>query len=110
MAARHKRENRKQRWFGASDAEWNTICEGALAAGLSNSDYIIQCCLDGKAPAGSTDVDLPPSVLRRAVKAVLILEELQRLRLVNEGEMGDVVWQKSVAKVDAWIKGEGGLE
>ena len=110
MAAGHKRENRKQRWFGASDAEWSTICKGALAAGLSNSDYIIQCCLDGKAPAGSTDVDLPLSVLRRAVKAALILEELQRLRLVTEGEMGDVVWQKSVAKVDAWIKGEGGLE
>ena len=109
MAAGHKRENRKQRWFGASDAEWTSICEGALAAGLSNSDYIIQCCLDGKAPADSTDVGLPPPVLRRAVKAVLILEELQRLRLVNAGETGEVVWQKSVARVDAWMKGEGGL-
>ena len=109
MAAGHKRENRKQRWFGASDAEWTRICEGALAAGLSNSDYIIQCCLDGKAPADSTDVGLLPPVVRRAVKAVLIFEELQRLRLVNAGEMGEAVWQKSVTKVDAWMKGEGGL-
>ena len=109
MAARQKRGNRKQRWVGASDAEWTKICEGALAAGLSNSDYIIQCCLDGKAPADPADVGLPPPVLRQAVKAVLILEELQKLRHVNDGEKGEAIWQKSVAKVDAWIKGEGGL-
>ena len=109
MAARQKREKRKQRWVGATDAEWTEIREGALAAGLSNSDYVIQCCLDGKARADPTDVGLPPPVLHRAVKAVLILEELQRLRLVNDGEMGEVLWQKAVAKVDAWIKGEGDL-
>ena len=109
MAARQKGEKRKQRWVGATDNEWTEICEGAQAEGLSNSDYVIQCCLDGKARTDPTDVGLPPPVLRRAVEAVLILEELQRLRLVNAGEKGEAVWQESVAKVDAWMKGEGGL-
>ena len=95
--------------MGATDAEWTEISEGAQAAGLSNSDYVIQCCLDGKARTDPTDVGLPPPVLRRAVEAVLILEELQRLRLVNDGEKGELIWQKSIAKVEAWMKGEGGL-
>ena len=109
MAARKKGEKRKQRWVGATDAEWAEISEGAQAAGLSNSDYVIQCCFDAKARAESTDIGLPPPVLHRAVKAVLILEELQRLRLVNDGETGEVTWQKSAAKVEAWVEGEGGL-
>ena len=108
MAARQKRENRKQRWVGATDAEWTKICEDALEAGLSNSAYVIRCCLDDKPQAESTDAGLPPPVQLRAVKAVLIVEELQRLRLVNQGEKGEAVWQKAVAKVDAWIKGEVG--
>ena len=109
MAARQKGEKRKQRWVGATDAEWTEISEGAEAAGLSNSDYVIRCCLDGKARADPTDAGLPPPVLRRAVEAVLILEELQRQRLVNDGETGELIWQKSIAKVEAWMKGEGGL-
>ena len=59
MPARQKGEMRKQRWVGATDAEWAEICEGAQAAGLSNSDYVIRCCLDGKARADTTDVGLP---------------------------------------------------
>ena len=109
MAARQKGEKRKQRWVGATDAEWSEISEDAQAAGLSNSDYVIRRCLDGKAQAEPTDAGLPSSVLHRAVRAVLILEELQRLRLVNDGETGEAVWQKSVAKVEAWLTGEGGL-
>ncbi len=109
MAARQKGEKRKQRWLGATDAEWTEICEGAQAEGLSNSDYVIQCCLDGKARTDPTDVGLPPPVLRRAVEAVLILEELQRQRLVNDGEAGKALWLRAVAKVKAWMKGEGGL-
>ena len=109
MAARQKGEKRKQRWVGATDAEWTEICEGAQAAGLSNSDYVIRCCLDGKARAKPTDVGLPPPVLHRAVKAALILEELQKLRLVNDGETGEALWQRAVGEVDAWVEGEGGL-
>ena len=109
MAARQKGEKRKQRWVGATDAEWAQISEGAQAAGLSNSDYVIQCCFDAKARAEPADAGLPPPLLRRAVKAVLILEELQRLRHENAGEKGEAVWQKAVARVDAWVEGEGGL-
>ena len=71
---------------------------------MSNSDYVIQCCLDGKARAEPTDAGLPPPVLQRVVRAVLILEELQRLRLVNDGEMGEALWQRAVGEVDAWMK------
>ena len=88
---------------------WAEISEGAQAAGLSNSDYVIRRRLDDKARAEPTDVGLPPPVLHRAVKAVLILEELQRLRLVTDGERGEALWQEVVAKVDAWMKGESGL-
>ena len=109
MAARQKGEKRKQRWVGATDAEWTVICEGAQTAGLSNSDYVIQCCLHARARAEPADAGLPPPVLHRAVKAVLILEELQRLRHENAGETGEAVWRKSVAKVEAWVEGEGGL-
>ena len=109
MPARQKGEKRKQRWVGATDAEWAEISEGAQAAGLSNSDYVIRCCLEGKARAEPTDVGLPSPVLRRAVKAVLILEELQRLRLANDGEIGEELWRRAVGEVDAWIKGEGDL-
>ena len=101
MAARQKGEKRKQRWVGATDAEWTEICEGAQAEGLSNSDYVIQCCLDGKARTDPTDVGLPPPVLRRAVEAVLILEELQRQRLVNDGEAG------KAAVAEGGCQGEG---
>ena len=109
MPARQRGEKRKQRWVGATDAEWAEISEGAQAAGLSNSDYVIRCCLDGKARASMTDVALLSPVLQRAVKAVLILEELQRLRLVNDGEMGEELWLRAVGAVDAWIEGEGDL-
>ena len=109
MAARKTGEKRKQRWVGATDAEWAQISEGAQAAGLSNSDYVIQCCLDARARAEATDTGLPPPVLHRVVRAVLILEELQRLRLANDGERGEAVWHKSVARVEAWLTGEGGL-
>ncbi len=109
MPARQKGEKRKQRWVGATDAEWAEISEDAQAAGLSNSDYVIRCCLEGKARAELTDVGLPSPVLRRAVKAVLILEELQRLRLANDGETGEALWRRAVGEVDAWIKGEGDL-
>ena len=47
--------------------------------------------------------------LDAAFQAVVILEELQRLRLVNDGEAGEPLWQKAVAGVDAWIEGEGDL-
>ena len=109
MAARQTGEKRKQRWVGATDAEWSAISEGAKAAGLSNSDYVIRCCLDSRARADATDVGLPSPVLHRAVRAVLILEELQRLRFVNDGEMGEALWRRVVGEVDAWIEGEGGL-
>ena len=109
MAARRMGEKRKQRWVGATDAEWAEISEGAQAAGLSNSDYVIQCCLSARARAEPADIGLPPPVLHRAVRAVLILEELQRLRHENAGETGEAVWQKVVTEVDAWVEGEGGL-
>ena len=109
MATRKTGEKRKQRWVGATDSEWSEISEGAQAAGLSNSDYVIQCCIDARARAEPTDIGLPPPVLHRAVRAVLILEELQRLRHENAGETGEAVWRKSIAKVEAWITGEGGL-
>ena len=110
MPARQKGEKRKQRWVGATDAEWAEISEGAQAAGLSNfrttsSGAALTARRGPKRPMSVC----PSPVLRRAVKAVLILEELQRLRLANDGEIGEALWRRAVGEVDAWIKGEGDL-
>ena len=109
MAVRPGGEKRKQRGVMATDSEWARVGREADAAGCSRSELLMRRCLDWQEPAASIDHGLPPSVLRRALQAVLILEELQRLRLVNEGETGETLWRRTVAGVDAWIDGEGDL-
>ena len=55
----------------------------------------------------SSYAGLSSSVLRRAVQAVLVLEELERRRLENQG--GETLWRSVVAETDAWIDGEADL-
>ena len=106
MAVRPKGEKRKQRWVAATDVEWALIDQSAEAAGLPRSEFVVRSCLAGLESTGSTEVGLSPSVLRRAVRAVLVLEELERRRLANRGEGGETLWRKVVAETEAWIDGE----
>ena len=107
MAVRPKGEKRKQRWVAVTDAEWTLICQAADAAGAPRSEFIVRSCLAGQVSAGSTDAGLSSSVLRRAVHAVLVLEELERRRLENLG--GEKLWRSVVADTDAWINREADL-
>ena len=107
MSVRPKGEKRKQRWVAATDAEWTLICRAADAAGVPRSEFVVRSCLAGQVSAGSTDAGLSSSVLRRAVHAVLVLEELERRRLENLG--GEPLWRLVVAETDAWIDREADL-
>ena len=60
-----------------------------------------------RAEMASSYAGLSSSVLRRAVQAVLVLEELERRRLENQG--GETLWRSVVAETDAWIDGEADL-
>ena len=108
MAVRPKGGRRKERCVMATDAEWARIREAAEAAGLSISDYIVRNSVTGQMSVGLTDAPLSPSVLRRTVRAVLVLEGLEKRRLENQG--GAEIWRSLLADADAWIDAESALE
>lgn len=107
MAVRPKETNRTQRSVSMTDAEWARICQAADAAGMSYSDYVRWCCFTVQTAIGSPEVGLPPSVLRRVVRAVLVLERLEQRRLQIQG--AGELWQTLGAEADAWIDGEADL-
>ncbi len=92
----------------ATDAEWARIREAADGAGLSISDYVVRNSVAGQMSTDLTDTALPPSVLRRTVRAVLVLEGLEQRRLENQG--GAEIWRSLLADADAWIDAEAALE
>ena len=76
----------------------------AEAVGLQVSEYVVRRCLGPQESTRSMEFGLTPSVLRRMVLAVLVLEELEERRVKNQG--AEELWRKVVAKVDAWIDGQ----
>ncbi len=68
------RENaggRRQRAVMATDAEWERIGRAAAASGMDLSRFVIHRALDRD--------PLPPEVLRRAVREMLVLSMLEIL-------------------------------
>ena len=105
MAVRPSKEKRRQRGIMATDAEWAAIRAQAEAAGLSNSDHIVRVLVG--APA-SPVAGLPPSVVDRLIRAVLILERLEARRMETQGA-ADIL--KAVSdEVDAWLAAEAAIE
>lgn len=104
MAVRPKGTRAKDRCVSMTDADWEGICRAANAAHLSNSEYIRRCCLSAQMSTGSAEGGLSPSMLRRAVRAVLVLEGLEQRRLETQG--AGELWQKLVADADAEIDRE----
>ena len=104
MAVRPKGTRAKDRCMSMTDADWESICRAANAAHLSNSEYIRRRCFSGQSSTGSTEEGLSPSLLRRAVRAVLVLEALEQRRLEIQG--AGELWQKLVADADAEIDRE----
>jgi len=105
MAVRPSGEKRRQRGIMATDAEWAAIRAQAEAAGLSISDHIMRVLVG--APA-SPVAGLPSSVVDRLVRAVLVLERLEAMRMETQGA-ADILRAVS-AEVDAWLAAETAIE
>ena len=99
-------EKRKRRCMMATDSEWTRMREAAAAAEISCSAFIVRRCLDGAEPAAPEPV-LPAPVLRRVMRTVLALEEIERLRLKKAGSEAD--WNAALARADEWLDGEAAL-
>lgn len=98
MADRPEGEKRRARLVRATDAEWARVREAAAAAGLSISAYVIRTLLT---PPEPTEPGLPPALVRRLARAVLVLERVERLRFEEQG--GDDRWRALVAEIEARI-------
>ena len=98
MAARPEGEKRKGRLVRATDAEWARVRDDAEAAGLSISAYVMRTLLARPEPA---EPALPPALVRRLARAVLIVERLERVRFEKQG--GGDLWRAMAEEIDAWI-------
>lgn len=106
MAVRPKGEKRKRRCVMATDSEWALIRQRADAEGLTISEYTVRALLAGREPEGSGG-GLPPTLARRQLRAVLVLEHMERHRLEELG--AGHVWRELLAEVDARLDEEDGL-
>ena len=98
MAARPEGEKRKGRLVRATDADWARVRDDAGAAGLSISAYVMRTLLARTEPA---EPGLPPALVRRLARAVLILERLERVRFEKQG--GGDRWRAMAEEIEAWI-------
>lgn len=99
-------EKRKRRCVMATDSEWSRMRERAAEDRLSCSEFIVQRCLHVPEPA-APETALPAQLLRRIARSVLVLEEMERLRLIREGAEGD--WKAALDRADRWLDGEAAL-
>ena len=91
---------RRQRAVMATDAEWERIARAAAASGMELSRFLVHRALERDA--------LPAEVLRRAVREMLVLSQLEerRLRAAGAGE----AWEDACDAVDEWMDREGLLD
>ena len=91
---------RRQRAVMATDSEWERIGSAAQAAGMEISRFIVQRAL--------MPDSLPPEVMRRAVREMLVLSRLEERRLRGVG--GGEAWEIACDAVDDWLEREGALD
>ena len=84
----------------ATDSEWERIVRKAQAAGMGISRFIVQRVL--------MPDSLPPEVLRRAVREMLVLSKLEERRLREAG--AGKAWEAACDAVDGWLECEGALD
>ena len=96
-------EKRKRRCVMATDSEWSRMQEKAAADGKSCSKFIVRRCLDDGTPA-APEPALSARALRRIARSVLVLEDMERLRLIREGSEGD--WNAALDRADRWLDSE----
>ena len=97
---REDASGRRQRAVMATDAEWERIGRAAAASGMDLSRFVIHRALDRD--------PLPPEVLRRAVREMLVLSRLEERRL-REAGAGEA-WEDACDAVDEWIDRESMLD
>ena len=91
---------RRQRAVMATDSEWERIGREAQEAGMEISRFIVQRTL--------MPDSLPPEVMRRAVREMLVLSRLEERRLRGAG--GGEAWEAACGAVDDWLVREGALD
>ena len=93
---------KRQRTVQASDAEWERVDRLARLHGMDRSRYLMHRALMPDA--------IPPEVMRRALRELLVLSLLEERRLREAG--AGVEWEDACDAVDGWIESErllGGL-
>ena len=91
---------RTQHAVSATASEWARMKELAAASGMELSRYIVH-------RATAPDA-LPPAVLRRAVRELLLLSKIEEQRMADMG-LADR-WAALGDAVDAWIDREAELD
>ncbi|MDE0418070.1 MAG: hypothetical protein OXI95_14200 [bacterium] len=74
---------RKQRTVMMTDAEWQDLKETAAAAGMRVSAFIVHRLGAANVDADQLDAD---DTLARMERSLVLLEEIERLRLIEEPE------------------------
>ena len=87
---------RRQRAVQASDAEWERVGRLARLHGMDRSRYLMHRALMPDA--------IPPEVMRRGLRELLVLSLLEERRLREAG--AGLEWEDACDAVDAWIEGE----
>ena len=94
------KSTKNQRSIMATDSEWERIVREAQAAGMGISRFIVQRVL--------MPDRLPPEVLCRAVREMLVLSTLEERRLCEAG--AGKAWEVACDAVDDWLESEGALD
>ena len=91
---------RTQHAVMATASEWARIKELADEAGMELSRYVVRRAMQPD--------PLPPAVLRRAVRELLLLSRLEEARMADMG-LGER-WRAMGDAVDAWLDREAELD
>ena len=98
--SRRPRERRTQHAVMATASEWARIRELAERAGMDLSRYLVQ--------RATVPDPLPDTVLRRAVRELLLLAKVEEQRMAELGL--DERWKALGDAVDAWLDREAELD
>ena len=100
MVSRKPGGPRTQHAVQATASEWARMKELAAAAGMALSRYIVH--------RATAPDPLPPAVLRRAVRELLLLSKIEEQRMADMG-LADR-WATLGDAVDAWLDREAELD
>ena len=96
---------RYPRTVSATDTEWRRVRERAEAAGMPVSRYVCaRAAGPERRPGGGVSQDAVLARLERIETAVLVLAEVERQRLAEQGEEGG--WEAAARRVALRLRAE----